>query len=80
VTHVSPTGPLLRLGVFPIALPSNINSTICSERKLSIRHIQSTSMCLTCIMLTSLRFGTLGKAALMSMRSMPVMWPFVQAA
>jgi len=63
-----------------MALPSITISTILSDRTLSVHRIRSPSICLTFMKLTSLPFATLGKAALMSMRSTPVMWPFVQAA
>ena len=41
---------------------------------------RSPSIFLTFIKLTILPFATLGKAALLSKRSTPVMWPFLQAA
>jgi len=50
-----------------------------SERKLSYHHISSPFICLTFSKLTSLPFATLGKAALMSMKCTPVMWPFDMA-
>jgi len=63
-----------------IALPSIIISTILSKTKLIIHHVRSPSMCLAFIVLIRLPFAKLGKAALISVRSMPVMRPFVQAA
>jgi hypothetical protein len=63
-----------------IELSSIIISTALFERKLSVHRICSPSICLTFIQLTCHPFTTLEKAALISMRSTPVMWPFFQAA
>jgi hypothetical protein len=63
-----------------MALPSIIISTVLSERNLSIHSIRPPSLCLTFIKLTCLPFAMLGMAALMSMRSTPLMCQFVQSA
>jgi len=67
-------------GWLSIVLPSIIISTVYSMRILSVHCIRSLTIGLSFIRLTSLPFATVGKAALMSMRNTPVMWPFVQAA
>jgi len=73
---VEPWGTPVSTECLFMALPSITISTVLSERNLSVHHIRSLSICLTFIKLTSLPFATLGKAALISMRSMPVMWLF----
>ena len=62
------------------ALSSIIMSTVLFDRTLLVHRIWSPSICLSFIQLTSLPFARPGNAALMSMRSTPVMWPCVQAA
>jgi len=74
-----PCGSPASTGCLSMPLPSIIISSVLSMRTHSIHRIRSPSICLTFIKLTSLPFATLGKAALMSMRSTPVMWPFLQA-
>jgi len=75
-----PCGTPASTGCLSLVLPSITISTVLSDRELSFHHIRSPSIFLTFVKLTSHPLATLGKAALMSMRSTPVMWPFVQAA
>jgi len=75
-----PWGTPASTGCLWMALLSIIICTVLSERKLSVHRIRSSSICLTFIKLTSLPYTTVRKAALMSMRSTPVMWPCVQDA
>jgi len=75
-----PSGTPASTACLSMELPSNIISTVLSERKLFIHRIWSQSICLPFIQSTSVPCSTLRKAALMFPRSPPVMWPFVQAA
>jgi len=75
-----PSGTPASSGCLSMVWPSISIATILCERTLSVLRIMSPFICLTFIKLSGLRFGTLGKAALMSMRSTPGMWPFVQPA
>jgi len=74
-----PCGTPTSTGCLSMALPSITISSVLSHKMLSVHRIRSRSICLTFIKLTNLSFVTLGKAASISMRIMPVMWPLVQA-
>jgi len=77
---VEPCGTPDTTGCLSITLLSSIISTVLSERKFSVHLMRSPFIYLTLIKLTSLSFATLGKAALMSMRSTPAIWQSLQAA
>jgi hypothetical protein len=63
-----------------VAFPSITISTVLYDKKLTIPRTRTLSISLTVIKLTNRPFAMLGKAVSMSIRSTPVLWPFVQSA
>jgi len=75
-----PGGTFASTGCHFMALPSNIISTILSDRSVPAVCLRSPSISLTFIQLSSHPLANLGKATLMTLRTMPVMWPHIHAA
>jgi len=78
--NAEPSCAAASTGCLSIALSSIIISKFLAESVVSIHHIRSRSISLILIQLTSLPVHMLGKAAIMSMTGMSVVWPYGIAA